>query len=243
MYRLAMITDIHGNAHALKAALNDIRNKSIDHIYCLGDMIGIGPFPNDVLEALLEINNLSMITGNHDEAVLALLKGEPYPKSRESVIPHHRWIAERINKSNISKLEELPRFIDLTIYGQKLHLIHYPMNQQVKFAHISKDPFDQSGMPSQKNFSCINGLDEYSLICFGHDHSKHHFICNKKTFYNPGSLGCSNQPYARYGIVEIDSNSFRIEQRYVPYDFASYVKEIKQSTMPRKEIILGIYEG
>lgn len=75
--KIGVIADIHGNAPALKAVLNefDLR-RDIEHIYCLGDMIGIGPDTNEVLTILFARSDVSMITGNHDEAVLALQKGK-----------------------------------------------------------------------------------------------------------------------------------------------------------------------
>jgi hypothetical protein len=57
------------------------RNRYKERIYCLGDMIGIGPDTNEVLGLLFSRMDSSMITGNHDEAILALLKREEYPLS------------------------------------------------------------------------------------------------------------------------------------------------------------------
>ncbi|QDP38933.1 metallophosphoesterase family protein [Radiobacillus deserti] len=204
-------------------------------------MIGIGPFSNEVLDVLFERNNVKMITGNHDESVLALLNNEPYPESRINVKPHHEWIAARLKKEHISNLENLPRILNPTIHEHNLHLIHYPMKQSFNEDHISEDPFDLTGMPSQKNFSVIDGISIFSLVCFGHDHSTHHFICNNKTFFNPGSLGCFNEPFARYGIIDINKNGFNVMPQYVPYELNFYVSELSKTSIPRKEIILNIY--
>lgn len=241
MYRIAIITDIHGNIYALKAALKAIREKSVDFIYCLGDMIGIGPFSNEVLYTLMELNNMEMITGNHDESVLALLNNEPYPESRINVIQHHEWIADRLDHEYKSALEKLPRIINPVIYGKKLHLIHYPMNQSLFNAHISRDPFDLTGKPSPQNFSSIDSLHAFSLICFGHEHDNHQFEFDNKMFFNPGSLGCFNEPFARYGIIDIDESGIEIREEYAPYEFDAYVREIRKTNIPRKEIILAIY--
>ena len=87
--KVAIITDVHGNASALKAVLRVIDERDeIDHIYCLGDMVGIGPDTNEVLDLLFSRNDLSMITGNHDEAVLAIIKGEPHPDGHIHVDGH-----------------------------------------------------------------------------------------------------------------------------------------------------------
>lgn len=80
--KFAIITDIHGNASALNSVLFEIdKIRDIEHIYCLGDMIGMGPDTNEVLEILFSRNDVSMITGNHDEVVLALIKEQEYPES------------------------------------------------------------------------------------------------------------------------------------------------------------------
>ncbi|MGA9227014.1 MAG: metallophosphoesterase family protein [Mesobacillus sp.] len=63
--KFAVITDIHGNAPALTAVLNEIhRMKKIEQIYCLGYLIGIGPDTNELLEILYSRIDVSMITGN-----------------------------------------------------------------------------------------------------------------------------------------------------------------------------------
>lgn len=241
VYRIAIMSDVHGNSHGLNAVLSDIKDKAVDFIYCLGDMIGIGPFSNEVLDALFKLENIQMITGNHDESVLAIINNEPYPECRINVTPHHEWIAERLNQHHIDKLEKLPRIINPTIYNQNFHLIHYPTRESLHTAHISKDPFDSAGTPTAENFSNIDGLDNFSLICFGHNHNNHHFTLNNQTFYNPGSLGCFNQPYARYGIIDIDEDGFNIRQQYVPYNLDNYVNELRKIDIPRQEIILRIY--
>lgn len=59
--KIAIITDVHGNAPALKAALSEIDNRrDIEHIYCLGDMVAIGPDTNEVLHMLFSRADVSM---------------------------------------------------------------------------------------------------------------------------------------------------------------------------------------
>ena len=65
----ALISDIHGNLEALEAVLEDIRQVSVDEIYCLGDIIGYGPNPCECLDLVIK-NCKSTILGNHDQAAL-----------------------------------------------------------------------------------------------------------------------------------------------------------------------------
>src|SRR5690606_34498798 len=71
MKNIAIITDIHGNSPALRAVLKDISYRGVDHIYCLGDLVGIGPDSNEVIEMLLCQDNISFVKGNHDSAVVS----------------------------------------------------------------------------------------------------------------------------------------------------------------------------
>ena len=47
--RIAVISDIHGNLYALREVLEDIDNQNIDSIICLGDLVGYGPHPNEII--------------------------------------------------------------------------------------------------------------------------------------------------------------------------------------------------
>ncbi|HLQ71923.1 MAG TPA: metallophosphoesterase, partial [Bacillota bacterium] len=74
---IAVITDIHGNSSALKAVLSDIeKERQIEHIYCLGDLIAIGHETNEVLQELYSRNDVSYVLGNHDKAVIHILNGK-----------------------------------------------------------------------------------------------------------------------------------------------------------------------
>ena len=63
--RIAVLTDVHGNWPALRAALEAINRIGVDGVYHTGDAIGIGPFPRECLEALLERPDARCLMGNH----------------------------------------------------------------------------------------------------------------------------------------------------------------------------------
>lgn len=56
--KIAIISDIHGNATALDAVLSDIKNAVVDKIVCLGDALTLGPSPRETLETLRHLNCL-----------------------------------------------------------------------------------------------------------------------------------------------------------------------------------------
>jgi predicted phosphodiesterase len=70
--RVAVISDIHGNYHALETVLAGIADARVDTIWCLGDTVGYGPRPNDCCE-LVESRAERSLVGNHDLVVLGEL--------------------------------------------------------------------------------------------------------------------------------------------------------------------------
>lgn len=70
--RVAVISDIHGNLHALEAVLAEVRGEAPDEIWCLGDVVGYGPRPNECCAAVRDTCDLVLV-GNHDLAAVGTL--------------------------------------------------------------------------------------------------------------------------------------------------------------------------
>lgn len=241
--KIAVFTDVHGNLPALKAVLEDIDQKEVSHIYCLGDMIAIGPNTNDVLDLLFSRKDMTMLTGNHDEAILALIKGEPYPESHQSSLKHHEWIAKRLDSKFIPLLENLPRRISMTIDNVDIYFTHYRIRPDKMDAHISEDPFHSIIEPSLANMEQLFKYFKEKLICFGHHHPRHFFSNGKKTYLNPGALGCQPTPHAPYALIDIKNGEYSIEIKDIPYHNGDFLKSYKTLQVPDREFILKVFHG
>jgi len=242
--KIGVIADVHGNVSALKAVLEAYDNREdIEHIYCLGDMIGIGPDTNEVLDILFSRNDISMITGNHDEAVLALLKNEEHPLSHSHAKEHHNWVANNMDKSFISKLEQLPRKINIFIEGQSILFTHYHIKQGKLNDHISKDPFSNIVQPSAEKLNVLFNNCKDDLICFGHHHPVHHYVGDKTIFLNPGSLGCNTKPTAPYSIISTEKEKIKISLKEVAYDNYNFLASYERLQVPDRELILKAFHG
>ncbi len=242
--KIAVITDIHGNAAALKAVLHDIDDRNdIKHIYCLGDMIGIGYETNEVLEILFSRTDISMITGNHDEAILALLKSDQHPASHSHVLAHHKWIAEQMDEKFIVKLEQLPRFNHLSFEGQSMLFIHYHIEQNIINSPICEDPFSKIVEPSVENMVKLFKKTDANLICFGHHHPVHLFENEKSIYLNPGSLGCNSKPLAPYAILVVTNERIEIELKEAVYKNQEFLSGYELLQVPEREIILKTFHG
>src|SRR4051794_37241144 len=88
--RIAVLSDIHGNLHALDAVLSDVEREDVHEIWCLGDIVGYGADPNDCCERIREQAD-AVLCGNHDMAVTGELSLDEF--SRGAAIAA-RWTQE-----------------------------------------------------------------------------------------------------------------------------------------------------
>lgn len=235
--KIAIISDIHGNHSALEAALNKINeDQTIEHIYCLGDLIGIGYQTNEVLELLITCKNISYVMGNHDEAIIDILSGrEPYSKGKEK--DHHKWIAERLDPKFIPFLINLPIQLRASFNGKSFLFVHYHLNDQNHFCHLDLEP-------SEKKLDEFYHTSSADVVCFGHHHVVHHFKTPKRLYINPSSLGCNFQPTAPLMIVTIGENG-EISPNFleVPYDNKNFLQGYRTLNVPDSDYILKIFHG
>lgn len=68
LMKIALFSDIHANLPALQAVLTDIDQKNPDLIYCLGDLVGYAPYPNEVIQEIRQ-RKIPTIAGNYDEDI------------------------------------------------------------------------------------------------------------------------------------------------------------------------------
>ncbi len=242
--KTAVIADVHGNAPALKAVLKSIDGqKDIDHIYCAGDMIGIGPDSNEVLRLLFSRTDVSMVTGNHDEAVLALLTGAEYPKSHAETKLHHQWIAKHLDPSFIPLLKGLPRTHRQTINGCTLLLTHYHIKPDRLLDPIGEDPFSGIIEPSMDNMVSLFADVSADIILFGHHHPLHYFKNDLACYVNPGSLRCSQKAAARYAVIDFTKKPFSIQFEEVSYDKTTFLASYEKLQVPDRNFILSVFHG
>lgn len=236
------MTDIHGNELALQAVLNEIDTISeVQVIWCLGDMIAMGPDTNEVLDILFERSDVRMITGNHDEAVLSLVLGEGHPESYKHTREHHEWIANQLSQENVERLHQLPRTISKDINGTHLFGIHYHIETHMRDAHISEEPFYTILEPTLEN--SINMFGDYpaDIICFGHNHPEHLFQTDNKILLNPGALGVSKGDTAPYAIIDFALGKPEVTIHHVKYDKEAFLEKFENLLVPQREILFKLF--
>lgn len=237
MKKVAVFADVHGNSSALRAVLDEIdKDGQIEHIFCLGDMIGIGPETNEVLEMLFSRDDVSMTLGNHEIDVLSILDGKDLG-SRGEEREHQEWIAKSLDSRYSARLLLLPLVLLPMTHGHRLMMLHYHLHTNGKFYSIDQDP---SG---EKLDLWYKGC-EASVVCFGHHHPVHFFKTSDRTYANPGSLGCCDRAIARYAVLSVEDNvSVEVELREVPYDNRSFLALYEKLDVPARDFIVKVFHG
>jgi predicted phosphodiesterase len=116
--RIAAVSDIHSNLAALRSVLEDIdgRSAEVDRIICLGDLVGRGPSPNEVLEMLRE-HDVESVRGNYDDAVArgTFESGNDFPSTEAEEADRRAvaWTRSTLTSMNLEYVEGLPRDLRL----------------------------------------------------------------------------------------------------------------------------------
>jgi predicted phosphodiesterase len=242
--RIALISDIHGNKFALDKVLEEIDNDPlIERIYCLGDMVGLGLFSNEVLETIFSRNDIYPILGNHDELVMAMAKGEDHTPDHHMVIDHHRYLAERLDKRFLDKLGSLPRFLRVNLEGWDLLFLHYHLEKGMENAHISKRPYSPLSLDTASTTELFSDCAG-DLIAYGHRHYPPSIDSTSgRLLVDPGSLGISTRNFATYAIIDITAESIEAEIREVEYSRKEFAESYPKAGIPGYEFILTSFLG
>lgn len=129
--QIAILTDIHGLLEPTEAILADIRARGITEIYSLGDNIGEGPHPLEVV-TLLEENGVKSIAGNAEEYVRLGVDPFPYVNKQSCL-----WTLSKLGEKGIGIVTLYPRFIELLVGGKKVGLCHFANDARIHFGEHS----------------------------------------------------------------------------------------------------------
>jgi predicted phosphodiesterase len=245
--RYLIFTDIHGNLEAFHAVLKAVQKKKIDHYLFLGDLVGYGASPNEVIQKILTLKPLSIIRGNHDKAVSGLDSVQTFNPIAASAI---FWTKKTIARKNLDFLVRLK---------QSPEVVH----ETITICHGA--PFDED----YYIFGEFDAAEAFSYIqtpvCFfGHTHFP--FVYTDKegsvegTFLegnanevklekgvryliNPGSVGQPRDRNPRAAFAVYDSEARIIKFSRVEYDIEEAKRKIIDEKLPpalAERLSLGI---
>ena len=232
-----ILSDIHGNLEALKAVLKQA--PAYDRLVCLGDLVGYGASPNEVIQRVESLHPVGLVRGNHDKVCCGLENGENF---NNNAYASAVWTQEHLSDGNRKFLQNLPSG-PLKVDSLMTICHGSPMDEDYYIL------YEHEAMMS---FQCF----DTHFCFFGHSHVPGVFILEEKppSFYyfiprdqfelkldlggatrylvNPGSIGQPRDYDPRASYCILDTERALLSFRKVPYAVESTVQKIRKSGLP-----------
>lgn len=212
--RVAVLSDLHANAQALEAVMNDVIAQGCEHVFCLGDLALAGPQPKEVVDYVMAQNTWTVIQGNTDKMiaqygpqVVEFLEAQ-YPVMANAIADD----VLRLDDSHRAYLADLPPMLSLEVEGCDVLLVHGSPRAN------NEDILPE--MPLEIIEEIIEGTKEKLILC-GHTHIPCGYQTKSgQTVVNVGSVGrpMTKKPQACYTVIDFSQGSFEITHRFVEYD-------------------------
>jgi putative phosphoesterase len=227
--RITVFGDIHGNLPALEAVFADMEARGAENLYCLGDLVGYGVWPNEVVAAIRE-QGIPTIMGNYDQGVghdsddcgCAYRTPEAQALGERSIA----WSNAHTNAENKAYLRELVANIPLQLGDLKVLLVHGSPRKVNEYLYEDRP---EAGL---ERIMDAAGADV--LVC-GHTHLPYHRVLGSgRHVINAGSVGKpkDDDPRACYLILAADGRDLTVDFIRVPYDVEKAARAIEATDMP-----------
>ena len=237
--KFGIITDIHSNLAALKYVVSELNQLECDKIICCGDIIGIGPYPEETVQYMMQIPNLIAVRGNHEKYLLEGMPDE-YPNEEKMSLEemkHHKWEHHLLSAQSIAFLESLPYKADIAYGGYTISVMHYCMDHEGHYINYKANPSEED---LKKMFANVKS----NIILYGHNHFRN--ICKgDKLYINVVSLGCPAQDknLARAGVLKIEKGNVEIEPIDIEYNVNGVINLIDEIDYPDAKNIKRFFYG
>jgi diadenosine tetraphosphatase ApaH/serine/threonine PP2A family protein phosphatase len=231
--RVAVISDIHGNLPALEAVLTAVDAQAPDAVWCLGDLVGYGPWPNEVTALVRERADLCLV-GNHD--LVALGAGgvdveEFNPEAKAAAL----WTRERLDAETRAFLESLAPQAQV----EGIELYHAsprdPVWEYVLTVEAAVGAFEATEAPvvlvGHSHIALaltLDGLD----VTGGVAPAATELELAARHLLNPGSVGQPRDHDRRAAYLMLDPVASRARFERVDYDVARVQAEIRAQGLP-----------
>jgi len=240
--RYLILSDIHANSTALEAALAAVQGRW-ERSICLGDMVGYGPDPNEVVDRVRGLQAVA-IRGNHDKAACGLADAEDFNPVAKTAA---NWTRDRLRPDNLEYLLRLPQG---PLSADGMAIVHGALHDEDEYVFA----------PAQ----ALDGLLESpsSVTFFGHTHFQGGFSyrdnkmeviqlrpepgisfaalrveADTRYLLNPGSIGQprDGDPRAAFAVADLDHHV--VEFWRVPYDIEAVQQRMKGAGLPEPLIL------
>lgn len=254
--KLAIITDVHANLPALEAALAAIAREGCDQIIHLGDVVGIGPYPSECLERMLNVTHLEFVMGNHDAW---FANGLPLGELSAGEVAHQRWTHEQVDSALRVVVGQWPIVWRQQVGETAVFFTHYALHPtQRGFAPVVKPV---TAVYLNQLFARVLGGDDgqptsdhnlpssvvgrrSSIVFYGHDHAAADISSGERRFVNPGPVGVGREAVARFTTaVFAPQQPVAITHHAIPYDDRELYYTFEKRQVPERHFLYRAFYG
>jgi diadenosine tetraphosphatase ApaH/serine/threonine PP2A family protein phosphatase len=230
--RVAVLSDIHANLHALEAVLADVDGQAPDEIWCLGDVVGYGPLPNECVSVVRERTALCLC-GNHDLAAIGTLDTADFNGDAGIAA---RWTKDALGVEEASWLRSLePRAerpgVELFHGSPRDPVWDYVLTEQIALISILETTAPLI-LVGHSHISLALGWDGKALTGGLAPEGTEVQLAGRRWIVNPGSVGQPRDGDSRAAWALIDDDAGRTAFRRVPYPIDKTQAEIRKQRLP-----------
>jgi predicted phosphodiesterase len=221
---ITVFGDIHANLPALEAVFADIEARGLTDLYCLGDLVGYGTFPNEVV-ALVREHGIPTLMGNYDQGVGN--NSDDCGCAYKADIDRQRgelsiaWSNAYTTEDNKAYLRSLPAHIPVKLDDLRVLLVHGSPRKvnEYLFEDRSDDYFER-----------IMDIAEADVLVCGHTHLPYHkLLPSGRHVINAGSVGKpkDHDPRAGYIVLTGSKRDVHVDFIRVPYEIERIARAIE----------------
>jgi len=217
--RVALLSDIHSNYHALEAVMVDMSRRGVDRLVCLGDLTVKGPLPKECVDRVRDLG-CPVVRGNTDGCYNPELYPSRFaPRNQSQVVAmadFDRHLAA-LDQVDQAWLQELPLTHSEVLEGVRMDFFHAVPHHN----YVLVMPW-----ASNEDLAALRLSDDTRVSGFGHCHRPFVRHVGGRAIVNCGSVGIpfDGDPRPSYAIVEIADGVTAAQIIRVPYDAEAAIK-------------------
>ena len=224
--KIAIISDVHANAPALRAVVRDAKEKGAQEFWDLGDSVGYNPFPNEVLDWFRQ-EKVKGILGNYDQKVLAFPIAQKKWRKEKAPAKYFsfQWAYRCLSQANKRYLKNLP-------------LSRRIMRAGLRFLLVHASPLDideiVSARTSRERFRVLAKAARADVVLCGHSHFYLDKTIARTRFINPGSVGRAfdGKQQASYILMDLERKKLILKRYRLVYDVGQNLKKMRKGKFP-----------
>lgn len=253
--RIAVFSDLHGNPYACRAALEAIRAEGeLDAIVAAGDLCLGGSDPAGCVD-MMQAAGVVGVYGNTETYLFepeSLPPDELHRRKWDSIQPVAYWVLDQLSAQQLDWLRALPfelRFSPTGDAADDLLVVHANPKDVEMMIYPSVEGQDKLWGRTRQADEDRALVDAFAgvkagVVAFGHFH--YMFQRHWRDLLLVGVAGCSlpgidHDPRARYSLFTWQGSRWRVEQRWVDYDYEAEVLALRASSMPYTEEYLQYF--